>query len=344
MKRCVNILLLLVLVLPSAFAAVDLDGFFSNPASNGSYEDIFSNPASLPLRTQDGRDFLISTRFRDDYESQPFAEDSSFKLLQSPVSDIMLSFSGRSMAFSAVFENSLDRSGADLFDTTSDLFSTTHFQLDMGYSLWRFSAGFRISGGNMLARMDKQISNLFDYIQNSFFTKFDNYDGGEYFKLGVGFLYADDYFSAGFYSDRVLYLNTVGAASSSLDEFLASLSIGFKAVAPRYTSEGELMLIRPSLSIAFGNIMSSESRVTVSGGLTFQLLPDSDLDILFGYSDLRNVETDGYFSPSMRSTIFSLGFTLAGYSLEISSRIPLSVYRGETSDAVSMDFAFRVRI
>lgn len=333
---------MLVLCLYGIFAAVDLDGFFSNPAANGRYVDIFSNPAALPLRASDGRDFLIGTRFRDDYYRQPFDEGSPSRFLQSPVSDVILSFSGRSMAFTAVFENNLDRSGYPSSEISADLFSTTHFQLDMGYSLWRFSAGFRISGGNLLVRTDKEIKNLFDYVQNSFFTKFDNYEGGEYFKLGIGFMYADDYFSAGFYADRVLFLNESGAASSGMDEFLSSLSLGLRAVAPRYTSEGELMLVRPSLSIAFGNIMSSRSRFTVSGTLTFQLLPDSDLDIAFGYSDTRDTGSEAYFSPGMRYTIFSLGFTLSGYSVEISSSIPLSVYSGQGDDAISMDFVFRV--
>lgn len=344
MKRCLNIVLLLVLALSSLSAAVEMGGFFSNPASNGSYEDIFSNPAALPLRDSDGRDFLIGTRFRDDYHRQPFDVKSPYRFLQSPVSDVVLSFSGRTMAFTAVFENSLDRSAYPAGESTANLYSTTHFQLDLGYSLWRFSGGVRISGGNLLERAEKQIVNLFDYIQNSFFTKFDNYDGGEYFKLGVGLMYADDYLSAGFYADRVLYLNDSGSASSSLDEFLSSLSLGIKAVAPRYTSAGELLLIRPSASLSFGNIMSEESSITLAGGLTFQLLPDSDLDIVFGYSDYRDARSDAYFSPRMRYTIFSLGFTMSGYSVEISSKIPLSVYRGEGDDAVSMDFAFRVRI
>lgn len=345
MKRCLTVVLILTLAILSASASVDMRSAFSTPADNGSYEAVFSNPAALPWRNQDGKDFLIGVRYRDDYSKSLFASDSPYRFLQSVVSDVTLSFSGRTMAFTAVFENSLDRTGYQDKPGHVDLFSTTYFQLDMGYSLWRFSGGIRVSGGNMLIRQDRSVVNIFDYLQNSFLTKFENYDGGEFFSVGIGLQYRDEIFSLGFYSDRVLYLNESGSATSSLDGFLSSLSIGAKATAHRFTGNGELLLIRPSASVLFSDIAGEDSRVALSASLIFQLLPDADLTLSAGYMDTRNMKSESYFIPNTRYALFSLLYSMSGYSIGLDFTVPFTYFAQSDSDKpMKVDLFFRVRI
>ena len=318
---------------------VSLRTYFSTPADNGSYTSIFSNPASLPFRESDGKDFLILFRYKDSYSKSLFNSNFPYRFMPATSSDVVLSFSGRSMAFTALFENNIDRSSYSKQSTQADLYSVTHFELDMGYNLSRFSAGIRISGGNQLKRSDKQILNLVDYLRNSFLTKFESFEGGEYFTLGVGALYRDDYFSFGFYSDHIIYLNDAGSATSSLTEFLSSLSIGAKAIAPRFTSDGELLFVRPAFSLLFDNIYSTESRFSALLSLTMQLLPESDLIFSLGYSNLRDAQKNGFFTIDSRYALFSLEFSMGSYSALLTSSIPVDGNKG-----VDVDLIFRIKI
>lgn len=341
MRKVILIILIAFSALAPIAAASSLSLPFSSVADRGHFENIFMNPAALSFRDESQGNFLIASDYSDILDQNRFVNGDENPFLQNTSLDLLLSFCGKYIAFTALFDNSLQDRTADALFTVS---STAHFQIDIGYSLFGFSLGARVKGGNVLFNNNRRITDFLSLMENTYFARFDNTNSSQYFSLGLGLMYSHEFFSIGLYSDDVLYLDTdSGNVSSDISAFLSSFTVALSVEAPRFTSYGDLLLLRPRLTLQAADISSEKSRFDMNLELRFQLLPRFDIYACVGYSDLRNAFESNYFAPYKRLSRFSLRFDYFSFSITAGVTIPFDVYTGGL-DEISYSLLFRFLI
>lgn len=332
-------LLLLLLPLASLFSEPVYAPIIGTVSDRGRFEDIFQNPAALPFKS-DGRNFYISAVYSDRLSPSAFNAGEAAPFIQNTATDLILGFSAKYVSLFLAFENSLhDKTNNAYFD----MYSLTHIQIDMGYSLYGFSIGGRIRGGTRLLRQNQRIANPWDYVKNAFFSSFYNTGDGQYFDVGLGLMYSSEYFSIGLVSDKVLYLDSdQNNISASLSAVLDSLSIAATLEGPRFKSDGNLRLVRPKLTLELENIMSSESVFALVGELKFQLLPRVNVFFDFGYRDLRDMDAGGtYFRCDEQYIVLAAGCSASWFSAGLEFALPTSYFSGSRTDELAFQLYAR---
>ncbi len=341
MRKVILSILIVFSALVPLSAVSSLSIPFSSVADRGHFENLFSNPAAIPFKESSQGDFLIASGFSDNLDQHLFDIGAVNPFMQNTSLDLLLSFSGKYIAFTALFDNTLkDRTDNAVFTVSS----TAHFQIDIGYSLFGVSLGARIKGGNVLWNNNRSITGFISLLENTYFARFDKTNNSQYFSLGMGMMYSHEYFSIGLYSDDVLYLNTdSGNVSSDFSSFLSSFTVALSAEAPRFTSYGDLLLVRPKFTLQAADIRSEKSRFDANLELRFQLLPRFDIFTYLGYSDFRNVFESDYLAPYKRISRFVLRLDYYSFSFTAGISIPFEVYTGGR-DEISYSLLFRFLI
>lgn len=338
MKKAFILVFALLLAAGNLCAAIHLPSRSMSVARAGRIEDVFSNPAALPFRSSADGSFLVGLCYADEADPEIYRNDEKLSFFQSSEIDLSLSFGGRHAMFSLAVGYDLDDRKAE--PLTYDMYFKMHFQLDLGYAAGPFSAGARLQGGSSLVRTDRRVESAWDYAANFFFSQFYENSGSEYFQLGLGAMWHDDWFTVGLYSDRVVAAEG-GNISFSLDSITDSLSLGLTLNFPRFTSEGELYLLRPSLVLQAGNLTSSsDSYLLAELDFCFQLLPDTNLTVSTGIISFRNARED-YFDSLRTDQSFSLELELGQWSLDFDYTLPVEYYKGDSSRPMSFTIALR---
>ena len=212
MKRKVSFILMVCLILASVFGASEesaaLNALTSSalrsPSYSGSIEDVFVNPATLPL-LRDQKLFKVSVATSESYNTSLFGSTPS-PFLQNLNTEIQGTVTSGSLAVSAKFSNRLrDRRITEDGRGIFDVYTGVDIELDLGYRIGNnFSFGFRLGGGNSLSRQGKEIKGPVGVIENALFSPYEKVSGSERFSSTVGILVFNDNLSFGMTTKSII--------------------------------------------------------------------------------------------------------------------------------------------
>lgn len=283
----------LLMLMLSTFVLTGLSAW-SDVSSYGHIEDIMTNPASIIRREKRSTGFMVSFDYSDTFEDGIFSDVDGFSYANEPNNDISATFVGGNLAFTANMGISLDDKYTSSDGSTYyDFNNTTTFSFDMAWDFDKFALGAAISGGNLATRLNRKVEQPYDLIGNALFAEYEPESGMEDFQLGIGGMYNDGPYSAGILFSRLLYLEDDELTSSD-NELLNNLSFGASLNSSKFTSHGDLRLVRPRLFVEFGNVASDEATFTLGLTTLFQFLPGNELSITAAYIRLSDGD-DNYF-------------------------------------------------
>ena len=164
-----------------------------------------------------------------------------------------------------------------------------------------------------------------------------------YFQMGLGMMwYDEDYFTLGLYIDN--FVGTYGGETTfSWGDMADSLSVGASVYLPRFDRAGDLNLVRPFLTLQFGDVASSASYILASFELRFQLLPRYDVSLTASLLSFRDANVS-YMRSTRNLTLFSLEFLLDNWTISASAEIPFSYYTGNSGqDSFALSIGLRYK-
>lgn len=332
MKRLLAILLFSLFFSLPAFSDIEsVTSFslvenspFTSVAYYGDFQDIFSNPAALPLRENEGA-FLVSFKSLDNINFDILREEN-LGWLQEHYDQTTLSFLSRYVSLSIMFGSSFEDRALS-FSSNQPLFniySNVDIDVDFGYAFPYFSIGANLKGGNSMVRSAREVDNLWDAIANAWFSPFDRYTGRERFSIGVGVLFYMRNFSLGATIGEIFSLQS-GYLEFSWLGIGESTTISIAAEGNRFDKNGDLMIVKPRASLTYSGFSNRPvvSYIEIAGELDFQFLPNAGLDLGVGYLEREHRFFDfkaqnGTLSIYLKASYSSLQAAL-GVSMDTSS-------------------------
>ena len=321
MKRKVSFILMVCLILASVFGASEesaaLNALTSSalrsPSYSGSIEDVFVNPATLPL-LRDQKLFKVSVATSESYNTSLFGSTPS-SFLQNLNTEIQGTVTSGSLAVSAKFSNRLrdkriTEDGRGIFD----VYTGVDIELDLGYRIGNnFSFGFRLGGGNSLSRQGKEIKGPVGVIENALFSPYEKVSGSERFSSTMGILVFNDNLSFGMTTKSII------GEGISMDGFFRRLmgntTLALSFIGDRYSAEGDLNLIVPRIGGSLTGMGIGEERsLTIGGDISLQFLKNAYLDVGMKYLYLAGSDgISNILSFSMLGVMddFSLGLNIS---------------------------------
>lgn len=339
MKKFLSILLMMTLVLGGLSAVVVLPGDSMSVAAAGKYADVFANPAALSFRSRSEGNFLLSVNYQDRQDPGLYARKEPLSFFNESGLGLTLSFGGQHAMLTAGFAYGLDDRTYSEGILTFDMLFRMHFQLDLAYSIGPFSVGARLQGGSDMRRSDREVDDTWDIFANWLLAEYDEYLGSEYFSLGIGMMWYEDFFSVGVYSDQVIGTDS-GEVTFSGWDVLDNLSVGLSFYMPRYTRAGELVFVRPVLNLQAGDVSSTQSYLMAELELVFQLLPDVDIVASTSVISYRDARTD-YWRSTGNVHSYGLNLDFATWGARLDVQVPFEYYTGDSSQPFLVRLSMR---
>ena len=286
-RRLITSLILLMLAVPAVFASLYSRSSLYDPMASvsyyGTFSDVFSNPASLPLLETDTGALALSFTFSDDWdfrdmkgERMPFLQDQAW--------ETSASFIARNVALTASFGTEFVRQERD---PVYNIYSSLRIQLDVAYAFPHISFGARIAGGNRMVRSEETIGNVMGMVTNAWFSPFKRDAGSESFDLGIGALFSYGIFSAGVYIEELMTLSDEGEIYMGWDAIGRSTTLSVALTASRFLPSDDLRFLRPRASFSITGL-SGSSVIEGEVELRLQFLPDADLSIALSYLEMEH--------------------------------------------------------
>lgn len=321
MKRKISLIFILSLLTFGLFAA-NLDSAsisanklsaFRNISYSGNIEDIFINPASLPLIREDIL-FKASLALSETYDSSVLFSSSPTSHIQNLKSEFQGTVLSSSMAITAKFSNYLSSRYVRDNSAFFNIFTGIDIELDLGYKIGKsFAIGFSIGGGNSLIRDDKKISSYLDVVQNALFSPYERIDGSERFTSSLGIMFFNDNLSFGLTTSSLIGVDI--SVSNYFSNLIGNTTIGFSYRGDMYSEEGDLNILVPRIGASIKGMGVGEERsVSLSGDLTMQMLKNAYIDGGVKYQYFVNSDgINSILSFSLLGTLddFSLSFNVA---------------------------------
>ncbi len=289
MKKCLVFFLLSALAASHLFS-VPFAPLQGNVSFYSSMTDVYSNPASIPFRTDLKNRFTAALDYSDSIDQKIARE--KLGLVQNIDSYLNVGFGGQNLIFSGAFGFLTEDRKLTDGKLTYDFVTSNNIQIDWGWRYLEFGAGFRIRGGSQLIRENREVDSLIGIMQNFLLADYTNRENSNYFSLGVGVQYHPGTFSLGAYTDGLLVLDKSKDLAVSMDTILETLSIGVSWRGERFSDDGELILLRPRLSLGVRNMTSASSSLQIGAELMLQLLPHSDITFGVMYHDERDASAN----------------------------------------------------
>ena len=307
-RRLLTGLMLLLMAASSAYASLYSESSLYDPMSSvsyyGTFSDVFSNPASLPLIETDTGALALSFTFSDDWNFREMAGEE-MPLLQDQDWETSASFIARNVALTASFGTEYERQERD---PVYNIYSSLRIQLDVAYAFPHISFGARVAGGNRMVRSEKTIGNIPGMFSNAWFSPFKRDAGSEFFDLGVGALFTYDIFSAGVYIAELMTLSEEGEIYMGWDAIGRSTTLSVAITASRFLKSDDLRFLRPRASFSITGL-SGSSVIEGEVELKLQFLPDADLSFALSY-----LERDHSFFRFRPENGFVSFFVRGGYA------------------------------
>ena len=294
MRRFLTPLILILLVLTALPAAADVAGSdtslealqynaLTSVSYYGTFNDIFVNPASLPLLSM-ADEYQVSLSPSESFNTGLWGKES-MSHMQNLTSSLQGTVVSGPVALSAKISSALDnRTLREDGFAYYDIYSSFDIELAIAYSfLSHFSVGARLGGGNSVARLSKKMTGLFDAVGNAWFSPYEKMSGSERFNVNIGMLVYSSNFTFGLVFDD-LFQSSV--SSSFIDRFLASTTLSLSYRGSRFNSDGDLNYLVPRISVDLRGVgfNKGERRVVAAMDLTLQFLKDVLLDLGVKYA------------------------------------------------------------
>lgn len=280
MKRSITVIVVSLIVLTLAATplskggALDSSNYspFSSVSFFGSIDDIYQNPASLPL-VNDGKFFEVQLNLSDRYDTSLFKSESH-PLMQNGEAELKGIVLAGPIALTLKFSSLISDRNLVGGNAHFNVLSGFDLELTGAYSFFNhLSFGLTLTGGNYLARVNKEVNNYIEYFQNVFFSPFESASDYARFNLSLGSLIYWDNFSIGLHFDK---LNTLKGNFSEISRlFFSNFTLSFTYMGNRYSKSGDLNFVYPAVSMSFrGFGGESDRELALAGNLTLQFLKD----------------------------------------------------------------------
>ena len=320
MKIFAKVLMIVLLIIPSPLFCEDVVHYvqhefspFSNPSYFGRLSDSYSNPAALALAEDDGS-LRVSFSISDNYDTNVFFEPVGY--IQNQVQEFGVALFNKNISLTIKMGSSLtDRRMQDMSKyPLFDIYSNMDLELVASYALPYFSVGAVLKGGNSMVRMDKEISGIASALANSYLSPFERVTGSERFSLGFGAIGYFDNFSFGILANDFVSIFD-GELHADFISVMEKVALSFSIFKDKFSPTGELSLIRPRVSLYYGEFNDDTSTGTfmADADFEFQFLPDVSFAIGVGYRELDHelfkIDKDnGHLSLYLRGEVSSISF------------------------------------
>ena len=321
MKKILSVVLFLTLFAFGLFASTGESGAVSaqrysalrSPSYSGSLEDVFVNPASLPLMRENIL-FKVTAASGEAYNTSLLFSSSPTWYIQNLENELQGTVVSGSIALTAKFSNKIEDRTVRDDRAFFNIYTGVDIEIDLGYKLGRhFSFGFRLGGGNNLIREDKNISSYIDVVKNALFSAYEKVDGSERFTSTFGIMLFNDNFSFGATTSSIIGENL--GVSNYVSTIIGNTTVAVSYRGDMYSEEGELNLLVPRIGASLSGMgIGNERAVSLSGDLIIQLLKNAYVDAGLKYQYLvKNEEINNILSFSVLGALedFTLAFNLA---------------------------------
>ncbi len=319
-------------ILTADAGSVVMPGRYSSfAAMAGRYVNSFANPAALPFTKESDGSLMVSLNYSDEQDLSLYENNEKLGFFNTADSSLTLSFGGRNVQLTAALGFDLENRSKPSEPLTFDMLYKMHFQLDAAYSIGPVSGGVRLQGGSALIRDERIIDSAWDIFTNFFFSEFENMNGSEYFSIGAGLMWHEEYFTLGLYVDKLISTSG-GEINVGWKQISDTMDIALSVYMPRFNSRGDLHVVRPYLMLQAGDISSSNSYIFLGGELCFQMLPDVNLSIGTSLTSYRNAH---------RVHDYSLELEISSFAVSFKASLPVEYYSGDTSEPMSFSVSMR---
>lgn len=337
----------------SALDHTDLSSIGSGSAGLAltSSTSFFANPAALYFRDVTDSSFYVSGSYKDYMVPSNFGDGEPNPLLESPVSDFCVSFSGRSLALTLEAHTSLSDRTVFADYTTYAAKSSTLFQLDWAVGSQKIAFGLSLRAVSfserspILVRDDYTIG---DYFVETVLGKYETLEEDAIVSAGLGLLLNYDWFKMGVTSDAFAFAQGDDALAISSESLFKTLRWGFALSSPTYDRTNQLNLFKFESALDLCNIGNLETREVRFGlDIKLQLLPFWSVSLNNGYREMKP-EIGDFFAivPENGIHTIGLGIQLNRVSIDLAAFIPLDWYMGTKDDdssvAITLAMSFAV--
>ena len=284
-----------------------------SPSYSGTLEDVFVNPAALPLMRENIL-YKVSVSSSEAYDTSLLFSSTPTWYIQNMENELQGTVVSGSIALTAkssnILGNRIEKSDSAYFD----ILAGVDIEIDLGYKLGdNFSFGFRLGGGNSLIREEKNISSYIDVVKNALFSPYEKIQDSERFVSTFGIMVFNDNFSLGVTTSSIIGENL--DLSSYLSTIVGNTTLAVSFRGDMYSEQGDLNLLVPRLGATLSGMgFGKERAISLSGDLIIQLLKNAFVDAGLKYQYLVNEEDiKSILSFSLLGALedFSLSFNLA---------------------------------
>ena len=337
MKRRIWALVVMAIISLSVFAAsregASLNALrasaLRSPSYRGSVEDIFVNPASLPL-LRSNNTLKVSVGSSEAYDTSLFGKEA-VPYIQNFRNEVQGTVVSGSMALTAKFssvltERRLNQDNRPIFD----IYTGIDIEIDLGYSIGdHFAFGFTLGGGNSMIREGKKVSSYMDVVKNALFSPYQKVMGSERFTSAIGILGFSDNLSVGLTTSSVIAAEG-DENINFFERIIGNTTIAFSYNGNMYSKEGDLNMVVPRVGASISGMgLGDERSLTLSGDVSIQFLKNTYVDA--GIKYLYSVDGDGISNIITLSALgvlddFSLGINLSWDLKGVRSFLPSIVF------------------
>ncbi|MGH0053033.1 MAG: hypothetical protein ACQ5SW_06570 [Sphaerochaetaceae bacterium] len=254
-------------------------------------DSFVANPALLALPGRRETHLLAALRYKDYVEPSYLENQEPNPLLVEPVTDLTISFSAGSLAFSVQNRNSLTDREVVSGQSRYDGHMTTMFQFDWatGRAPFYFGVSVRATVESERSMIEIRDDNaVLDYLVETTIGRYEPLNNSSNVAFGMGLLLDYHWFKMGVVSNQFAYARADDSLIISGDLVLRTLDWGFSVSSPTYDSSNQLHLFKVQGALDLLNLGSDENRQLRLGvSAKLQLLPTWSVSLQVGYREKK---------------------------------------------------------
>lgn len=297
--------------------AYGYDDLSFSAMASPSYLDSFANAmvnVSALSRIEKGDQFYFTFIASEAWDTSLMKRGEKLSGLQNLKTEMHFSFVGNSLSLSGIASTWFADRALTEGTLSYDIYNRIGLQIDWAGRFDFFSFGLRIKGGGDMRRRGRDINGVLDAVENAYFGSFDNVDGSEYFDIGASAALDFDWFFISYGIDSI-----IGFRGNEIyigwEELLESSVFGLSLRSPKFTSRGDLTLLRPRVALSVHGNIFSRYTFTCNAGLEMQLLPSLSLHLAAAYREYDH----GFFNFNSDKGVLMFAFAVhsSSYSLAL---------------------------
>ena len=274
--------------------AYGYDDLSFSAMASPSYLDSFANAmvnVSALSRIEKGDQFYFTFIASEAWDTSLMKRGEKLSGLQNLKTEMHFSFVGNSLSLSGIASTWFADRALTEGTLSYDIYNRIGLQIDWAGRFDFFSFGLRIKGGGDMRRR-----------------------GSECFDIGASAALDFDWFFISYGIDSI-----IGFRGNELyigwEELLESSVFGLSLRSPKFTSRGDLTLLRPRVALSVHGNIFSRYTFTCNAGLEMQLLPSLSLHLAAAYREYDH----GFFNFNSDNGVLMFAFAVhsSSYSLAL---------------------------